>query len=152
MKTCAIRIAKLFLLVLFLLPAACGSSSSYSTNNSPGPYKVTLSLDGSFNTLQGGQSIRIAVVRATNGVKVAEGSGIVSGTLDPSFTFVSGNVMERGIGYGVHFWIDSNGNGACDSPTVDYQRSIEILVATNDVNFTEPYNPAITEDVCSTFN
>jgi len=146
------RIARLFLLVLFLLPAACGSSTSYSSNNSPGPYKVTISLDGSFNSPpHGGQQIIIAVVRVTDGEKVAVESGTVSATLDPSFTFVSGNVMERGIGYEVHYWIDSNGNGTCDSPTTDYQRSIEILVATNDVNFPQSYDPRITEAVCSTF-
>jgi len=143
------RIARLFLLVLLLLPAACGNSNDNAITD-PGPYQVTYSLDGSFNVPHGGQPIRIALVRATDGVVIAEDSGTVSATLNPSFTFVSGNVMERGMGYEVHFWIDSNLNGVCDSPTTDYQRSFEILSATNDVNFTETY-PAITEAVCSTF-
>jgi len=147
-------IAMLFLPVMVMLPIACGSSSDDSVTD-PGPYKLTFSLDESFHAVHGGQPIRIALVRATDGVVIAEDSGTVSPTLDPSFTFVSGNVMERGIGYEVHYWIDSNigggTSGVCDPPSNDHQWSFEILSATNDVNFKTSYYPLLIEDVCSTF-
>lgn len=146
-------IARFALLMVVLLPVACGSSDG--TAEDPGPYKITFSLDASFQAVHGGQPVSIAVVRATDGKKVAEGSGTVSATQDPSFTFTADNVMERGLRYEVHYWIDSNlgggTSGVCDSPSIDHQWSFEILTATNDVNWTTSYEPTLTEDVCSTF-
>jgi len=80
---------------------------------------------------------------------------VVSATQNPSFSFNAGAVLQRGVGYEVHYWIDSNiaggSPGVCDPKAIDHQWSFEILSATNDVMFTTSYNPALTEDVCGTF-
>ncbi len=156
MHSCITRIVRLSLLVILLLPIACGSGSSSDNNyTDPGPYRLTFSLDASFQAVHGDQPIRIAVVRVTDGVVVAEGIGTVSATQNPSFTFTANDVLKRGIGYEVHYWIDSNIGGGtlgvCDPKDIDHQWSFEILRATNNVDFTTSHNPALTEDVCSTF-
>lgn len=157
MKTCLPRNAHgLFSLLGVLLLAACGSGDDGTSSGSPGPYRLTFSLDASFHTAHGGQPIQIAVVRASDGVVVAEGSGTVSATLNPSFFFAAGAVMERGTAYEVHYWIDSNIGGegtlgVCDPKEIDHQWSVEFPSPTNDVNFTVRYDPALVEYVCDTF-
>jgi len=145
----------MFLAIIFL-QFSCGSSGSDSSADDPGPYTITFSLDASFQAVHGGQPISIAVVRTADSALLADGSGTISATQNPSFTFTANDVMERGSRYEVHYWIDSNIGGGtpgvCDARTIDHQWSFEVLSATNDVNFTASYNPALTEDVCSTFN
>lgn len=68
-------------------------------------------MDAGFQVPHGNQPISIAIVRSSDGVVVAGDIGNVSATLNPSFSFVSGAVMERGIDYEVHYWIDSNIGG-----------------------------------------
>jgi len=139
-----------------LVVAACGGGGGGDdTAADPGPYELTFSLDASFQAPHGNQPIRIAVVRIADGVVVDEASGIVSATQDPSFSFASGAVMERRLGYAAHYWIDSNIGGGtvgvCDPIAIDHQWSAEFFSPTNDVDFTTSYQPALTEDVCSTF-
>jgi hypothetical protein len=121
----------------------------------PGPFRLTFSLDGSFQGPHGGQAINIAVVRASDDVVVARGNGRVSATQNPSFTFSAGAVLQRGVAYEVHYWIDSNFGGGtigvCDPKEIDHQWSVEFLFPTNDVMFTTAHNPALTEHVCETF-
>jgi len=147
-----IRICVLILLVMTV--AACGGSDGDGVVD-PGPYPLTFSLDASFQAPHGDQPIRIALVRLNDGLIVAEESGIVSSTLDPSFSFAAGSVLERGVPYAVHYWIDSNiaggTPGVCDPKEIDHQWSTEFLSPTNAVNFTVGYAPALTEDVCGTF-
>ncbi len=103
----------------------------------------------------GNQPIRIAVVRSFDNVVVDEDFGTVSATQNPTFSFVSGAVMERGIDYEVHYWIDSNIGGGtlgvCDPITNDHQWRVQFLSVTNDKNLTVTHNPALMVDVCSTF-
>ena len=91
----------------------------------------------------------------SDGLIVASDSGTVSATNDPSFTFTTGDVIERGVNYEVHYWINSNISGGtlgiCDPRTIDHQWSTEFYSPTNDIDFTASYLPALTEDVCSTF-
>jgi hypothetical protein len=132
-----------------LLLAACGNGGDGAASDSPGPFKLTFSLDGSFRNEHGHDPISIALVRLSNSV--------VSATQNPSFSFVTGAVMERGTSYAVHYWIDSNIGvggtlGVCDRKEFDHQWSTEFLSVTNDKeDFTVSHQPALTEDVCSTF-
>lgn len=153
-------------IVLFLLTSvsliSCGDGDinvNIDGGNFPpggsGPFQLTFSLDSSFQLPHGGQPIRIAVVRSSDGMVVAEDSGIVSATQNPSFSFTPGAVLERGTSYAVHYWIDSNIGGGtpgvCDPRAIDHQWSVEFPFPTSDVNFTASYAPALTENVCSTF-
>ena len=125
-----------------------------SRNNRVGPFQLTFSLDASFQNLHGDQPIQIAVVRG--GVVVARSSGTVSATRNPSFSFAAGAVLERGLTYEVHYWIDSNidggASGVCDPKAIDHQWSTEFLCPTNDVDLTVSYQQWLKEDVCDTFN
>ena len=145
------------LILAWLAVSACGGGGgSDTTTPLPGPYQLTFSLDASFQADHGNQPISIAVVRSSDMVVVAGDNGIVSATQNPSFSFDAGPVLERGTAYEVHYWIDSNIGGGtigvCDPIAIDHQWSVELPSPTNDVDFTVPYQPALTEDVCSTFN
>ena len=144
-------------LVVVLLLAACGGGGGGGDTGTapPGPFKLTFSLDASFQGPHGDNTIHIAVVRSSDGVVVDGAFGTVSATQNPSFSFVSGAVMERGIDYEVHYWIDSNFGGGtlgvCDPITIDHQWSVEFFSVTNDKDLLVEHDPALTEDVCSTF-
>lgn len=145
-----------FLILVCLTIAACrGDGGDTVTVFDPGPYQLTFSLNASFQAPHGGQPIRIALVRLTDGFVVEEEFGIVSSTEDPSFSFKPLAMMERGTPYAVRYWIDSNigggTQGICDPTTIDHQWSVEFFTPTNDINFTVWYQPALTEYVCNTF-
>jgi len=134
--------------------AACDSGGDDGVSSS-GPFDMTFNLDASFQAPHGGQPISWALVRSTDGLILDEGDGTVSATQNPSFSFSTGNVMQKGVSYEVHYWIDSNINGGalgvCDPKAIDHQWSTEFLSVMNDIMFTTAYNPALTEDVCTTF-
>lgn len=116
------------------------------------------SLDASFQTPHGGQDIYVAVVRASDGVVAARGSGTVSATQDPAFSFdftILASGLAVGGDYEVHYWIDSNfggGNiGVCDAAATDHQWSVAGTADSDDVTVTEAHVPANVTDVCGTF-
>lgn len=121
----------------------------------PVGFQLTFSLDASFRSPHGGDAIFWSLVESSNGFSADFGSGVVSNTADPAFSFTTADVMRRGVDYEVHYWIDSNIGGGtpglCDDETIDHQWSTELLSVSNDVNLTVPYNPALVENVCSSF-
>jgi hypothetical protein len=123
-------------------------------DNRVGPFRLSFSLDASFQATHGGHPIHIAVVRG--GVVVAQTNGTVSATQNPSFSFAAGAVLEQGIAHEVHYWIDSNIGGGtpgvCDPKAIDHQWSTEFSWPTNDVDITVSYQTWLVEDVCGTFN
>ncbi len=151
-KEILLALASVFFALAFLIHGCGGGGGD---GGSSGPFQITFSLDDTFQVPHGDNTIHIAVVRSSDNVVVDGGFGTVSATLNPSFTFVSGAVMDRGIDYELHYWIDSNIGGGtlgvCDPKAIDHQWSIEFLSVTNDKVGTVSHNPAITEDVCSTF-
>ena len=144
------------LILACLAVVACDEDDGDSdTVIDPGPYQLVFSLDASFQVPHGDQPIRIAMVRLSDGIVLAEDSGIVSATEDPSFSFSPAVLMERGTSYTVQYWIDSNieggSLGVCDTATIDHQWSVEFFSVTNDINFTTDYDPSLVEYVCNTF-
>jgi hypothetical protein len=141
--------------LVLVLAFSAGSACKDDTTDPAGPFRLTFNLDASFQGAHGGQSIAIAIVRTSDGSVVAQANGAVSATQDPSFTWSTGPVMQAGMDYEVHYWIDSNIGGGtlgiCDPIAIDHQWSTELLSVSNDVTFTTAYQPALTEDVCSTF-
>ena len=81
--------------------AGCNGDSGSPTSPRSGPFRLTFSLDATFQGRHGGQSIAIAIVRASDGSMVIDASGAVSATDNPSFTWSTGPVMEAGIDYEV---------------------------------------------------
>jgi len=133
---------------------ACENKSDDLTGSGP-PYDLRFSLDATFQAPHGGQPIEWALVRSSGGVIEDQGSGTISATASPSFSFFSQAVMDKGEDYEIHYWIDSNIGGGtagvCDPKAIDHQWRVELLSVTNDVSFTTSYQPALTEDVCATF-
>lgn len=142
-------------IVLVCLAIAACSGGSGDTVTNPGPYRITFSLDASFQTPHGGEPIRIALVRLSDGSVLVEDNGTVSASGNPSFSFTTTAIMDRGTSYAVRYWIDSNIGGGtlgvCDSTTFDHQWSTEFYNVTNDINFTVGYRPGLVEYVCNTF-
>ena len=146
----------LYLALACLAVTACDESDSgVNAVVDPGPYHLTFALDASFQAPHGDQPIRIALVRLSDGNVIAQDSGIVSATEDPSFSFRPGDLLELGTSYAVHYWIDSNIGGGtpgvCDPATIDHQWSVEFFSVANEINFTTAYDANLTEFVCNTF-
>jgi hypothetical protein len=114
---------------------------------------LTFSGDASFQGAHGDQPIHVAVV--TGGEVVAEESGTVSASDDPSFSFTFPGVLEEGQSYEVHYWIDSNfgggSEGTCDPKEQDHQWNVSLGTVEGDVSHTEQHRPGETGDVCETF-
>jgi len=139
------------LLLVFLVGLACGEDEILA----PGPHQLAFQLDATFQGAHGGQGISIALVRVSDGSVIAQETGTISATQDPSYSFTPGAVLEDGVSYEVHYWIDSNFGGGtagvCDPRANDHQWSVALASVSNDVTRTESHDPASTEDVCTTF-
>ena len=161
MRTYSPRIAHgLSSLLAVVLLAACGGGGDVTFNvppppTLPGPFMLTFSMDASFQVPHGYNTIHIAVVRSSDGLPVDDDFGTVLATQNPSFSFVSLRVMERGTDYEVHYWIDSNIGGGtlgfCDPITNDHQWRVQFPNVTNDKNLLVTHDLALMVDVCSTF-
>ncbi len=145
-------LALVMLVLVSVAGAACGDDDGM---NVPVGFQLTFSLDASFRAAHGGDPIFWSLVQSSNGFAADFGSGVVSVTADPAFSFTTADVMRRGVDYEVHYWIDSNIGGGtpgvCDAETIDHQWSTELLSVSNDINLTVPHNPALVENVCSSF-
>jgi hypothetical protein len=148
------RLAAAF--ALLVLPVAVGAACDDDETVNPEPYQLTFQLDASFQGAHGGQDIAVAIVRASDGSVVAEQTGVVSGSAAPAFQYTSGDVLQDGVEYEVHYWIDSNfgggTEGVCDPVANDHQWRVPLGAVSDDVTLTESHQPAETENVCSTFS
>jgi len=144
--------AVLMLVLMLVAGAACDGDDDIV---SPKGFRLTFSLDATFQALHGGDPISWALVQSSNGFAADFGGGVVSGTANPAFSFTTADVMQRGVDYEVHYWIDSNIGGGtlgvCDAETIDHQWSTELISVRNDINLTVPHNPSLVENVCSSF-
>ncbi|MHC4235926.1 MAG: hypothetical protein ACYSUQ_12485 [Planctomycetota bacterium] len=152
--------AKRFVPVLALgaalaIGVACSDDEGGGGTGPVGPFQLTFELDDSFQGPHGGQAITVAVVRASNGAVVERGNGTVSATASPPFSFTTGDVLEGGTAYEVHYWIDSNFGGGivgvCDPKATDHQWNAAVAAPSDDVTITEAHDQASTEDVCTSF-
>jgi len=144
-----------WMLLMLALVSATGGACRDDDITGPVAFHLTFSLDTSFRTPHGRDPIFWSLVLSSNGFSADFGSGVVSSTGDPAFSFTTADVMQRGVDYEVHYWIDSNIGGGtpglCDDETIDHQWSTELLSVSNNVNLTVPHNPALVENVCSSF-
>ena len=119
---------------------------------------LTFTGDASFHGPHGGQPIHVAVVDSTTHKVVAEKSGTVSKTAEPSFSFTFPGVLQAGKNYEVDYWIDSNFGGGtlgvCDAKQHDHQWRVKLGKVTGDVFdkvVVVTHQPAKTTSVCSVF-
>lgn len=120
-----------------------------------GTSDLTFSGNATFHGPHGGQPIHVAVVNSTTHKVVAEKSGTVSKTANPSFSFTFPGVLKDGQSYEVDYWIDSNFGGGtlgvCDAKQHDHQWRVNLGTVTGNVNHMETHQPAKTTSVCSVF-
>lgn len=134
-----------------------GWTADPGCRGNPGvPFRLSFSLDGSFRETHGGQAVRVAVIRVADRATVAAGSGEVSASRSPSFTFSPGGVLEAGGLHEIRYWIDSNDGGGrrgeCDPRDIDHQGSVELPSVCNDKVIALSHSDALTEDVCGAFD
>lgn len=143
-------------MLLILVPALGCDGSSSSPTSPAGPFRLTFSLDASFQSPHGDQRINLALVRTSDGSVVASGNATVQANFVPPYRFSADNVLQRGVPYEIHYWIDSNfgggTEGVCDPRDIDHQWSVELPFPTSDVDITVSHQPELTEDVCDTFD
>jgi len=124
-----------------------------STSPPDNSFSLTFQGDASFQGPHGGQAIMVAVIRTSDRADALV-TGTVSATADPAFSFSFPSLVEAGVAYEVHYWIDSNVGGGtvgvCDPKGNDHQWNVASPAITKDVTITEAYNAASTTDVCST--
>ena len=118
----------------------------------PGPYRLTLQGNASFNGPHGDQSISVVVVSRNLGFVVAEETATISPTEDPSFTVSFSRLLAEGGDYDVFYWIDSNiGGGSigiCDPPENDHQWSEAVLNPREGIFLGVDHDDAETSDAC----
>lgn len=145
----------LMLAIGFGAGPACNGNGGGGGPTRPSFFSLRFSLDASFQGLHGDQPVSIAVIRSVDGAVVARGNGTVSATQEPSYSFATGSVLQSGLDYEVHYWIDSNigggTEGVCDPRAIDHQWSVELRSVANDIDLTVSHAPELTEDVCATF-
>lgn len=136
-----------------LVGTACGDDGGTTPS---GSFTLTFQLDDSFQGPHGGQAINVAVVRASNDSIVARENGTVSATANPSFEFTTASILQEGVVYEVHYWIDSNFGGGivgvCDATSFDHQWNAGTGSVGDDVTLTESHDPSGLEDVCDSFS
>ncbi|MDX1673487.1 MAG: hypothetical protein R3314_01700 [Longimicrobiales bacterium] len=118
---------------------------------------LTFQGDASFQGPHGGQAIQVGVVRSSDGTLVVSSSGTVSASADPSFSFDFPGALLKGVGYEVHYWIDSNFGdgtaGTCDEVDDDHQWAVDLgSTMESTVTHTESHDAGAQSAVCSTFN
>ena len=73
-----------FMLLMLVLAcfawAACDGDNEIESSEAPGPFQLIFSLDESFQGPHGGHQVRMAVVRDSDGLAVAQTNGTISAT------------------------------------------------------------------------
>ena len=130
------------------LLAACGGDSM-TTSPPATTGQITFSGTGTFNGPHAGQTIRAALVRATDSTTLDLQRGTVapSGT-SPAFSFTFTPMVDLSVAYKVRYWVDFNSNDACDAPPADHQWEVDAPAgqAAVSVSHTTTFT-----SVCSTF-
>ena len=144
---------------LLVTLGACGDNDNGIDFGAPppGPYRLTLEGDESFQGPHGGHSINVVVVNGNlGGLAVAEGKGIISFTNDISFDFGFARLLAEGVDHDVYYWIDSNiggGNvGTCDPPEIDHQWTSAVRNPRANIEIAHSHNDADNIDVCFAFS
>ena len=149
------RTAVLVILMLACL-VTCHCDDDDGVINTSGPFVLTFRLAADYQDPHGGQPVNWALVQSSDGLRVVTGNGTLSTTGNPAFTLTTGAVLESGIDYELHYWIDSNIDGGalgvCDPEDIDHQGRTIFLAPASDINFVKIYNPDHVEYVCDTFN
>ena len=143
---------------LLVTLGACGDNDNGIDFGAPppGPYRLTLEGDESFQGPHGGHSITVVVIsRNLGGFAVVEDKAIISFTNDTAFDFSFSRLLAEGVPHDVYYWIDSDIDGGtpgtCDPPEIDHQWSTTITNPREGIFLSESHVDADNAEVCSFF-
>jgi hypothetical protein len=131
------------------LLAACGSDSTTPTPTPPTTGRITLTGTTTFNGPHAGQTIRAALVRASDGVTLDIQKGTVAATgTSPAFSFTFTPTVDLTVAYKIRYWADHDSDDACDAPPTDHQWEVDAPAGQTAVSVS--HNTTFT-NVCNTF-
>jgi hypothetical protein len=138
----------LLLLICASSLTACGSSSS-TTTMPPATGQITLTGGTSFNGPHAGQTMRAALVRASDDTTLDIQKATVAATgTNPAFSFTFTPTVDLTVAYKIRYWVDFNSNDACDASPTDHQWEVDAPAGQTTVSVS--HNTTFTS-VCSTF-
>jgi hypothetical protein len=130
------------------LLSACGSDST-----TPAPAattgQITLTGTSSFNGPHAGQTIRAALVRASDDVTLdLQKATVAAAGTNPAFAFTFAPTVDLSVAYKLRYWVDFNSNDTCDAAPADHQWEVDAPAGQAAV--TVAHNTTFTS-VCTTF-
>ena len=141
------KLTTLLLLGSASLLMACGSSTT--TTMPPATGQISLTGGTSFNGPHAGQTMRAALVRASDNTTLDLQKATVAATgTNPAFSFTFAPAVDLTVAYKIRYWVDFNSNDACDAPPTDHQWEVDAPAGQAAVSVS--HNTTFT-DVCSTF-
>ena len=141
--------AALLTVAAALALAACGQDAVSTENAGSGaPYQLTVRGDGTFD-LHAGQTLRAALHLKSNNQRldVVE-TTVASGA--PAFSVTFAPMLDPATQYHLHYWIDVDGDGVCDSPDVDAQWAVDPPLGEPTFEVTDWESDV--SDVCGSFH
>lgn len=126
--------------------AACGSSSD---TMAPTTGQITLTGTSTFNGPHAGQTMRGALVRASDGVVLdIQRTTVAAAGTSPAFSMTFSPTVDLATAHKVRYWVDFNSDDACDAPPTDHQWEADVPAGqgTITVAHTTTFTP-----VCDTF-
>ena len=130
------------------LLAACGGDNE-TTSPAATTGQITFSGTTTFNGPHAGQTIRAALVRASDDstLDLQKGTVAPAGT-SPAFSFTFAPMVDLSVAYRIRYWVDFNANGACDAAPADHQWEVD--APAGQVAVSVAHSTTFTS-VCSTF-
>jgi hypothetical protein len=130
------------------LLSACGKDST-----TPAPAattgQITLIGTSSFNGPHAGQTIRAALVRASDDVTLdLQKATVAAAGTNPAFSFTFTPTVDLTVAYKLRYWVDFNSNDSCDAAPADHQWEVDAPAGQAAVSVA--HNTTFTS-VCTTF-
>jgi hypothetical protein len=130
------------------LLTACGSDST-TTPPAAMTGQITLTGSSSFSGPHAGQTVRAALVRASDNATLDLQKGTVAAAgASQGFTFTFAPAVDLTVAYKLRYWIDFNSNDTCDASPADHQWEVDAPAGLSAVSVS--HNTTFTS-VCSTF-
>jgi len=130
--------------------AACGGDEVSSTEDarSAAPYQLTVRGDGTFQAFAG-DAVRAALhLKADN--QRLDLTQTTVGASNPAFSVTFAPTLDPATQYHLHYWIDVDGDGVCDSPDVDEQWAVDPPLG--QATFEVTHRASDVSDVCGSFH
>lgn len=124
------------------LVAACGDDDAPAANTA----QITLSATAPFGP-HATQTIRAALVRSSDDVTLDVQKATIAAT-GTAFSFTFAPSVDLSVAHKVRYWVDFDGDSACDAPPTDHQWEVDVPAGQSAVAVS--HNTTFTS-VCPTF-